>query len=85
MPEICRFLGIVIYMYFSDHAPPHFHAKYNRFEITITIEDGVVKGEFPKKALRQVLKWYDLHKKELLQNWKLAKQSHALKKIKPLR
>jgi hypothetical protein len=57
MPEISRFLGIVIGMYWSDHAPPHFHAKYSGYEITVDIETGIVRGEFPKRALRAVLDW----------------------------
>jgi hypothetical protein len=55
MPELCRFLGIVIYMYYKDHAPPHFHAEYAEFEITVEIESGVVTGEFPRRALNLVM------------------------------
>ena len=84
MPEICRFLGIVIYMYFDDHAPSHFHAKYGKFEVMVDIETGIVKGQFPKRALRLVLEWYELHQEELMDNWKLAKQSKKIKKIQPL-
>jgi hypothetical protein len=48
MPELCRFLGIVITMYYKDHAPPHFHAKYGEYLMTVEIETGVVNGQFPK-------------------------------------
>jgi len=62
MPEISRFLGIVIRMYLREHYPAHFHAEYGEYEITIDIETGVVIGKFPKRALRIVLEWYDLHR-----------------------
>jgi len=53
-------------MYFRDHAPPHFHAFYGEYEITVEIESGVIEGTFPKRALRAVLEWLDLHRDELL-------------------
>ena len=55
MPEICRFLGIIIRMYYRDHAPPHFHAEYGEFEITVEIDTGIVSGQFPRRALKAVL------------------------------
>ena len=55
MPIISRFLGIIITMYWEDHAPPHFHAKYGGYEITVDIKSGVVEGKFPKRALKHVL------------------------------
>ena len=84
MPEISRFLGIVISMYYRDHNPPHFHAKYGNYEIIVFIDTGIVKGRFPKRALMAVLDWYDLHKEELLQDWHLASEKRTLKRIKPL-
>jgi hypothetical protein len=84
MPEISRFLGIVISMYYDEHNPPHFHAEYGEYEITVFIESGIMKGKFPKRALRAVLDWHDLHKDELLEDWNLATQRKSLKKIKPL-
>jgi hypothetical protein len=84
MPEISRFLGIVIYMYWSEHNPPHFHALYGDYEITVTIDGGIVKGEFPKRALRSVLEWLDMHQGELLENWQLAQADKQLKQIEPL-
>ena len=84
MPEISRFLGIIISMYYDEHNPPHFHAEYGEYEIIINIESGNIKGEFPKKELRAVLDWYDLHKEELLQDWQLAVNRKPLNKIKPL-
>ena len=84
MPAISQFLGIVIYMYWSDHEPPHFHAYYGDYEIIVTIDGGVVEGRFPKRALRFVLEWLDLHKSELLENWQLAQADKPLNKIAPL-
>jgi hypothetical protein len=84
MLEISRFLGIVIAMFYRDHAPPHFHAVYGDFDITVTIETGVISGEFPKRALSHVLEWMDLHKTELTENWELARQGKPLKNVAPL-
>ena len=84
MPVISRFLGIVIMMYWNDHNPPHFHAKYKEYEIIIYIEDGVIEGKFPKRALKLVLEWLDLHKNELLDNWRLSNIGEPLKNIEPL-
>jgi len=84
MPEISRFLGIVIAMFYKDHAPPHFHAIYGEYEITVEIESCVITGRFPKRALRLVLEWLELHKDELFENWKLAEEKKPLKTIEPL-
>ena len=83
MPELCRFLGIVIAMFYKDHAPAHFHAKYGEFEITVAIDTGIVIGEFPKRAQRLVLEWYELHKMELKNDWESARQGKPLKAISP--
>jgi uncharacterized protein DUF4160 len=84
MPEISRFLGIVIYMYYSDHAPPHFHIEYGEFEATVELESGVVTGKFPRRALNLVLEWYTLHKDELAEDWRLARHKLPLNSISPL-
>jgi len=84
MPELTRFLGIVIYMYHRDHHPAHFHAEYGEFEVTVEIESGVVTGKFPRRALNLVLEWYTLHKDELVEDWRLAQQKLPLKPINPL-
>jgi hypothetical protein len=84
VPELSRFLGIVIAMFYRDHSPPHFHAIYGEFEITVSIDEGVVSGQFPRRALRLVLEWYELHKAELAANWELAKARSPLKPIPPL-
>ena len=84
MPEISRFLGIVVRMYYREHAPPHFYAAYGDFEVVVQIESGVVEGRFPKRALRHVLEWLDLHRAELLDDWHLAAARRPLRPIAPL-
>lgn len=84
MPEISRFLGIVIAMFYSEHGVPHFHAAYGEHEISVEIESGTVYGEFPQRALRLVLEWQALHRQELLDNWQLARQGLPLRRIAPL-
>ena len=84
MPEISRFLGIIIRMYFRDHAPAHFHAEYGEYEITVDIETGVISGRFPKRALRAVMEWRNLHRDELIANWEAARNRKPLSKIEPL-
>ena len=83
MPVISKFLGIIILMYWRDHDPPHFHAKYGEYEVMVSI-DGKVDGKFPKRALKLVLEWMELHKKELIEDWELASKGEALKPIDPL-
>ena len=84
MPEISRFLGIVIAMYYRDHAPPHFHALYGEHEVTIDIASGAVNGSFPRRALAHVQEWRILHRDELLNTWILARASKPLPRIEPL-
>jgi len=84
MPEISRFLGIIIAMFYKDHPPPHFHAMYGDYEITVEIESCVINGRFPKRALRHVLEWHELHKDELQENWQFVEEKKPLKKIAPL-
>ncbi len=71
-------------MYYADHEPAHFHAKYGEFEITVEVETGVVNGQFPPRALRHVLEWYDRHVDELRLNWVLAGRREPLETIAPL-
>ncbi|MCY3845337.1 MAG: DUF4160 domain-containing protein [Acidobacteria bacterium] len=84
MPEISRFLGIVIGMFYSEHGAPHFHAVYGRYEISVDIESRAVQGEFPRRALRLVLEWASLHESELRVNWDLARRGEPLNRIAPL-
>lgn len=84
MPEISRFLGIVIAMFYREHAPPHFHARYGEHEVTVRIDDGVVDGRFPPRARGLLLEWYALHREELRDNWERARTRRSLQKIEPL-
>ncbi len=85
MPEISRFLGIVISMYFNEHHPPHFHAKYNEFNASINIKTlGIIEGKLPSKALSLVIEWAQDHQKELLENWDMLRESGTYTKIDPL-
>jgi Domain of unknown function (DUF4160) len=86
MPEICRFLGIIITMYYGDHAPPHFHARYNQHTAVFDIQQlCLVSGSLPPRALGLVMEWAALNKKALLANWQLAIQGQPLKAIRPLK
>jgi hypothetical protein len=84
VPEICRFLGIVIYMLYDDHRPPHFHAEYGEYKITVEINTGVIQGRFPRRALKALLEWYELYRDDLLEDWVLAEQHQPLNRIPPL-
>ena len=84
MPIISRFFGIVIYMFWRDHAPAHFHARYGDDEITIDIESGKVNGTISKRALKLLQLWRVMHKEALNKDWKLAAQKKALLPIEPL-
>lgn len=84
MPEISRFLGIVIGIFPRDHLPMHFHAVYGDYQITVDVETEVVHGDFPKRALRLVLEWLDLHKDELIEDWNLVHSGRPAKRIAPL-
>ncbi|MDF2770610.1 MAG: hypothetical protein K0S86_103 [Geminicoccaceae bacterium] len=84
MPEISRFFGIGIRMLANEHAPPNFHAVYGEYEVTVTIDEGVVTGRFPGRPLRLVLEWRDLHQAELAANWQRLRAGHAPHPIPPL-
>lgn len=86
MPVVSSFYGILIYFYFDDDNPPHFHAKYNEFEALIDIETlGIVKGNLPSKAHGLVVEWGAMHKEERLKDWELAKANKQPAKIAPLK
>jgi len=85
MPEISRFLGIKIFMYFNEHNPPHFHVQYNDYKASIRIETfGVMEGKLPSKVLGLVVEWAEDHQDELMQNWNSIEQSGEYCKIEPL-
>jgi hypothetical protein len=86
MPEISRFYGIIIAMFFDDHNPPHFHARYGGEKVAIEIGSlRILEGQIPPRALGLVIEWASQHKDELLANWKLAKSNQTPRKIEPLR
>ncbi len=81
MPEICRFLGIVITMYFDEHNPPHFHVTYNEYRASIEVESlNVMAGNIPARVRGLVEEWAEMHRHELLEMWK----SHDFHKLEPL-
>ncbi len=85
MPEISRFLGIIITMYFSEHNPPHFHARYGEHRGEIAIQSlSVIAGRLPPRVLGLVMEWAALHRDELMENWELARQQTELRRIAPL-
>ena len=86
MPEICRFLGIVIKMFYSDHSPPHFHVEYQNFKAVFNIHTSeLMEGKLPKIQLNFVTTWALLRKKELMTNWKSLIEKKGFNKIDPLR
>ncbi len=86
MPLISRFYGILIYMYWDDHVPAHFHAEYGEFEVLIEIETlTVYKGELPKRAMKLVMEWAEQHQEELKKDWELVLNNQQPEKIEPLR
>lgn len=85
MPEISKFFGIFIYMYIDDHNPPHFHVWYEGDEAIIDIKDGRVTGTLSRRTLRLVYEWLDLHKDELMENWRRLSNSESAISIEPLR
>jgi hypothetical protein len=85
MPELSRFLGIVIAMYFKDHNPPHFHVLYNEYDAEIEIKNlAILEGELPPRVLGLALEWAGLHKEELLDDWNLIQTTGKFNKIQPL-
>lgn len=85
MPEISRFYGIVIRMYYNDHAPPHFHANYAGREAVIDIQHlALITGNLPPRALGLVMEWAALHREQLMADWQHARAAEPLEPIEPL-
>ena len=85
MPEISRFFGIVVRMYFSDHEPPHFHAAYGELEALVAIDTlEILRGELPRRALSLVIEWATLHRNALREDWQLARAGMPPRPIDPL-
>ena len=86
MPEICRFLGIIIAVFYDDHNPPHFHVRYEEFKAIVNIKDLTLKtGKLPPRVLGLVVEWAALHREELLKEWDLAREQKPLFAIDPLK
>ena len=85
MPEISRFFGIVVAMFYSDHPPPHFHVRYGRQRAVMDIETlSLLEGDLAPRVLGLVVEWAAQHQAELLANWDLARRHAPLNKIAPL-
>ena len=84
MPTISRFFGIIIFMNYNDHQPPHFHARYQDEEVTVEIETGLVQGRMSRRALRMVLEWSEKYQPELMNNWNRARTRRSLEQVPPL-
>ena len=86
MPKVSEFFGIAIYVYYRDHAPPHFHAIYGEDEVLISIEDlSILGGRLSPRATGLVVEWAALHQNELRRVWQQARAHEPLSKIEPLR
>ena len=86
MPEICRFGGIIIYMYADDHLPPHFHAKHSGDEAQVSIRDcAVIRGRLSPRAQRQVVAWAKQRTAELEKAWDRVKRHEDPGRIAPPR
>ena len=85
MPEISRFYGIVVRMYFDDHPPPHFHAQYGSFRVVIDFSTlGVLRGKLPPRAMGLVMEWAAARQDDLIRQWQRAENLQPLEKIPPL-
>jgi Domain of unknown function (DUF4160) len=86
MPRVSSFYGVVITMYFGDHAPPHFHARHGDDEAKITIEDGsLLAGSLSNRTLRLVREWLGQHRLEMEANWRRVVENGQPKSVEPLR
>ena len=85
MPEICRFYGIIITMYYQDHPPPHFHVRYNEARAVVRLDNlAILEGHLPARVSALVREWALAHREELQQNWRLAEARQPLTKVPPL-
>jgi hypothetical protein len=85
VPEISRFFGIIIFMYFNDHAPPHFHVRYGEQRAIVGIESlTLLQGKLTPRALGLIIEWAATHRDELLRNWEQARLQQPLNRIAPL-
>jgi len=86
MPEISIFYGIIIYIFYRDHEPPHFHAIYGEYQAIVSIDNlAILFGHLPPRALGLVMEWATIHQRELQKVWSQAKAHQPLDKIEPLK
>lgn len=85
MPEISRFYGIIVRMFFDEHNLPHFHVEYKEYKVSINLNDEVVKGFMPKRALKLTFEWMELHKDELFENWEKCQKGIKSSPIESLK
>ncbi|MGH2880653.1 MAG: DUF4160 domain-containing protein [Solirubrobacteraceae bacterium] len=86
MPRLSSFYGIVIAMYWSEphHSVPHFHAYYGEYEASLDFAGEILAGDLPKRQLRLVQAWVELHADELEADWARAASEQPLMPIPPL-
>lgn len=85
MPELSRFFGIIITMYYNDHPPPHFHVRYGQQKAIVAIETlSILEGKLSSRVFGLVKEWASQHQEELLQNWQSARENIELNPIQPL-
>ena len=85
MPEISRFFGIIVAMFFDEHSPPHFHARYGGAKASIEISSlRVLEGSLPPRVLGLVIEWASQHQGELLANWERVIDNQQPQRIDPL-
>ena len=85
MPELSRFFGIIIRMYYDDHPPPRFHAIYGQYEMQVGIDPIVIlNGQLPRRAVSMVIEWAAIHQQELMDNWKRLEVNRTTVRIEPL-
>lgn len=85
MPQISIFYGVIITMYYNDHVPPHFHARYGEFRAEYAIGDGhLLAGYLPRRAETLVMDWLAIHRQELQANWDAMRADQAPQRIAPL-
>ena len=85
MPEICRFFGIIVSLYWRDHNPPHIHFTYGGYECSISVTERIVDGKVRSKVITKVNEWMDLHESEILSLWEKAQKGEKLFHIEPLK
>lgn len=85
MPELSRFFGLIVRMYYDDHGPPHVHIEYQGNKAKIDFQGNVLRGDLKSRtALRLSREWIDQNSNALQEDWDLARAGMPLNKIEPL-